>query len=151
MSLQYITARVGNMWYGIPLASVIEVLHLVALTELPEGGDDVLGLLTLRDHIMPVVDLRVRFHQLNVQLHLDTPIVGVRGGADKRVGFVVDEVDRVVALSADTPIIATNSPYVAGAIQLESYVLLILDTASFFESSDANAKVGINRGIQVAE
>jgi purine-binding chemotaxis protein CheW len=135
MSLQYLTVRIGGMWYGISLTAIIEVLHMVALAELPEAEPDVLGLLTLRDHIMPVVDLRVRFHQSSTQLHLSTPIVAVRAGSDEQmIGFVVDEVDSVVALSADTPIKSTNSPYIAGAVQLDSYVLLILDLPSFFEN-----------------
>src|SRR4051794_27067054 len=104
MSLQYLTVRIGAMWHGIPLASIIEVLPFVALADLPEAGDDVLGLMTLRDYIMPVVDLRLRFRQPNSQLHLSTPIVAVRTeNSEQKIGFVVDEVDRVVTLSADTP------------------------------------------------
>jgi purine-binding chemotaxis protein CheW len=136
MSLQYLTVRIGGMWYGISLAAIIEVLHMVALAELPDAEADVLGLLTLRNHIMPVLDLRVRFHQSNTDLHLSTPIVAVRAGRDgQMIGFVVDEVDSVVALNADTPIKDTSSPYIAGAVQLESYVLLILDLPSFVASS----------------
>jgi purine-binding chemotaxis protein CheW len=152
MSLQYLTVRIGSMWYGLPLASIIEVLNLVALAELPEAGDDVLGLLTLRDHIIPVVDLRLRFHLPNPQLHLSTPVVAVRGESEEqRIGFVVDEVDRVVALSADTQIKAANSPYIVGAVQLESYVLLILDISSFFESSDLHSILDTHRGTEVVK
>lgn len=133
MSLQYLTAHIGGMWYGIPLSAIIEVLHLVSLADLPETEPDVLGLLTLRDHIMPVIDLRVRFHCDNAPLHLSTPIIAVRSQTDDQmIGFVVDEVDSVVRLSADTLIKATNFPYVAGAVQLDSYVLLLLDISSFF-------------------
>jgi purine-binding chemotaxis protein CheW len=133
MSLQYLTVRIGGAWYGIPLAAIVEVLNMVALSELPEAEPDVLGLLTLRFHIMPVIDLRMRFHQTQVALHLSTPIVAIRADDDRQmVAFVVDEVDAVVNLSTDTPIATTNSPYIAGAIQLDSYVLLILDIPSFF-------------------
>jgi purine-binding chemotaxis protein CheW len=124
------------MWYGVSLTAIIEVLHMVALPEIPEADEDVLGLLTLRDNIMPVVDLRVRFHQIHSKLHMNTPIVAIHGENDgQMIGFVVDEVDSVVTLDADTPIKVTRSPYVAGAVQLETYVLLILDIPSFFESS----------------
>src|SRR5262245_63239049 len=109
MSSQYLTVRIGGAWYGIPLSAVIEVLHMVALAELPEASADVLGLLTLRDHIMPVVDLRMRFHQANTRLNLSTPIVAVRSDSDEQmIGFIVDEVDRVIALSADAQVKATN-------------------------------------------
>ncbi|HEX2619323.1 MAG TPA: chemotaxis protein CheW [Phototrophicaceae bacterium] len=137
MALQYLTVRIGGMWYGIPLTAIIEVIHMVALAELPETESDVLGLLTLRDQIMPVVDLRLRFHQSNTNLSLNTPIVAVRAeNHDLMMGFVVDEVDSVTVLDTDTPIKATNSPYLAGAVQLEAFMLLILDIPSFFGSSN---------------
>lgn len=140
MSLQYLTVRVGGMWYGIPLAAIIEVLHMVALAELPEAEEDVLGLLTLRNHIMPVVDLRVRFHQTHTKLELNTPIVAVREETDNQmIGFVVDEVDSVVLLDSDTPIKASNSPYLAGAVQLDTYMLLLLDIPTFTERSGLGA------------
>jgi purine-binding chemotaxis protein CheW len=128
------------MWYGISLPAVIEVLQMVALTELPETDPDVLGLLTLRDHIMPVIDLRVRFHQTSMQLSLRTPIVAVRGSHDtEMIGFVADEVDRVVTIGADVEIKPMNSAYITGAVQLEHYVLLMLDIPSFFESTSFKA------------
>lgn len=133
MSLQYLTAQIGGMWYGIPLDAVIEVLQMVSLTELPKAEPDVLGLLTLRDHIMPVIDLRVRFGCRDTQLHVSTPIIGVRGPSDgQRVGFVVDDADSVVRLDAETPIQASSFPYLSGAVQLDRYVLLLLDIPSFF-------------------
>jgi purine-binding chemotaxis protein CheW len=137
MSLQYLTVQICGMWYGIPLGSIIEVLHMVSLADLPEAEPDVLGLLTLRDHIIPVIDLRVRFHCQSARLHVSTPIVAVRGLSEgQRVGFVVDDVDSVVKLTAETPIQASNFPYITGAVQLDSYVLLLLDIPSFFTESN---------------
>ena len=133
MSFQYLTVQIGGSWYGIPLSSVIEALHMVALADLPEAAPDILGLLTLRDHIMPVIDLRVRFHCQNTKLHMSTPIVAVRSpSSEQMVGFVVDDVDSVVVLGPEISIQATHFPYMAGAVQLESYVLLLLDIPSFF-------------------
>jgi purine-binding chemotaxis protein CheW len=133
MSFQYLTVQIGGSWYGIPLSSIIEALHMVALADLPEAAPDILGLLTLRDHIMPVIDLRVRFHCQDTQLRMSTPIVAVRGQSSKQMmGFVVDDVDSVVMLGPAASIQVTHSPYVAGAVQLDSYVLLLLDIPSFF-------------------
>ena len=59
--MQYLCCRVGTEWYGVEVSRVIEVLHFAALHEVPGAKPDVLGLLTLRDLIMPVIDLRLRF------------------------------------------------------------------------------------------
>ena len=37
----YLRFRVGQEWYGVDIGSVIEVLHFMALTELPDSPYDV--------------------------------------------------------------------------------------------------------------
>ncbi len=90
----YLSFRVGTEWYGIDVDSVLEVLHFVALTELPAASSDIVGLLTARDRIMPVIDLRLRFGLPNPNYRLDTPIIAVHT-ASGPVGLVVDDTENV--------------------------------------------------------
>ena len=77
-TVNYLSFRVGPEWYGVELGYITEVLHLVGLTEVPGTGADVLGLLTLRNTVMPVVDLRVRFRLPDAALQLNSPMMGSR-------------------------------------------------------------------------
>ena len=126
----YLRCRVGREWYAINVDSVLRVLHLVALTELPDSGPDVLGLLTLPDRVVPVIDLRRRFGLADVTFRLDTPIVAVDTpyGA---VGLVVDEADDIepVDEAQIAPFTGGVSPYIVGVARLPDHLLLLLDTS----------------------
>lgn len=125
----YLRCRIGREWYAINVDSVLRVLSLVALTELPDPGPDVLGLLTLPDRVVPVIDLRRRFGLTEAEFRLDTPIVAVDTpyGA---VGLVVDEADDIepVEEAQIAPFTGGVSPYIVGVARRPDHLLLLLDT-----------------------
>ena len=127
---KYLSARVGNQWYGIEVIKVIEVVHLVAFTELSGLQNDILGLITLRDEVMPLVDLRLRFGMQDAPLKLDTPIVAIRE-ANGPMALLFDDTDGVEAISFSQ--ITTSQdwqqfPYIRAVAKLPKYLLLLLDT-----------------------
>ena len=58
---KYLRFQVGSQWYGISIDRVREVSYLMLLNELPATDASVLGLMTMRDEVIPVIDLRIRF------------------------------------------------------------------------------------------
>lgn len=129
---QFLRCRVGREWYGIPVEQVIEVLQLVALNEIPGARPHVLGLLTLRDVVMPVMDLRLLFGAEDADLSLDTPIIAINT-AGGPAGIVVDDVDDVQRVGEITDQHSHESPFVSGAAQVEGRLLLLLDVESLRE------------------
>lgn len=123
-----LTFRIGHAWYGVSVDSVIEVIHLVGLTDLPGTSPDILGLLTLRDTIMPVVDMRLRLGYPAAALRLDTPIIAL-WTAQGSLGMVVDDVDDVVIIREVSDYENADSPYVNAVARLDERLLLLLDTA----------------------
>ena len=123
----YLSIKVGKQWYGIPVDRVIEVLHLVALNELPGAGADILGLMTLRNVTMPVIDLRLRFGLQDVIYHLNTPMIAFQT-AKGPVAFVVDDVDDVVQVTQTNDYDESVSPYVLGVAKQADKLLMILDS-----------------------
>jgi len=127
----YLRCRVGREWYAVNVDSVLRVLHLVALTELPDSRPDVLGLLTLPDRVATVIDLRRRFGLVDTTLHLETPIVAVDTPSGA-VGLVVDEADDIETIDEGQiePYTDGVSPYVASVARCADYLLLLLDIPS---------------------
>ena len=125
----YLSFRVGHQWYGVKLQEVIEVLHFVALTELPSTSPDVLGLLTLRDQVIRVIDLRQRFGLADAPLKLDTPIIALHNG-DISIGIVVDDVDDVEIIPELADYEGDESPYIQAVANLATKLLLVLDIAA---------------------
>jgi purine-binding chemotaxis protein CheW len=77
--------------YGVPIASVQEVLRYVKLTRAPAAAGPVAGVLNLRGQPVPVLDARERLGLGSTRPGLNTPILVLllAGGA---TGFIVDQV-----------------------------------------------------------
>jgi purine-binding chemotaxis protein CheW len=127
----FLSFRVGPEWYGVDVDYIMEVLHMVALTELPGTAPDVLGLLTLRDSVMPVVDLRLRFKLPDTSLRLDTPIIAMRT-AKGALGIVVDDVDDVEIISGIMDYQGDETRYIKGVIRQDDKLILLLDVDELY-------------------
>jgi purine-binding chemotaxis protein CheW len=126
----FLSFRVGRQWYGVPIAVVIEVFHMVALSELPVSSPDVVGLMTVREMVIPVVDLRIRFGLANTTVHLNTPIITL-STARGPLGLIVDDADDVVIIPSDriAPYDGRESAYITAIVKLPDKLMLILDSA----------------------
>ena len=127
----YLRCRVGIQWYGIDVNHVIEVLNFMMLTELPGATADILGMMTLRNMVMPVLDLRLRFG-LSAALYRETPIVAV-SVLQSPLGLIVDEVDELTTVAEQqfAPYEGEVSRYITGIARLSNSLLLLLDLTQF--------------------
>lgn len=129
--VKYLSVRIGSQWYGIDVDKVIEVMHLVAFTDLPTFRDDVLGLITVRDEVMPLLDLRRRFGLEDAPLKLDTPVVAIRE-ANGPIALLFDDADSVEEISeaqTTTSHDFQQFPYIRAVARLSGRLLLLLDTS----------------------
>lgn len=97
---EFLVFTLGTARMGLPLASVQEILKMVAITEVPRAPHDVLGILSVRGRITTVLDLRRRLGQPSIEPTRHTRILLV-AGADETLGLVVDTVLHVVRLRED--------------------------------------------------
>ncbi len=99
---QLVTFRLGTESFGLPVASVREILRPIDLFSVPGMGADVEGVINLRGEIIPVVKLAVL---------LGVPSSGAEAPSKKRrivileirsasLGFFVDEVFEVSRVQA---------------------------------------------------
>lgn len=124
--MAYLTFRVGDQWYGVDVDNVIEVMHFVALDELPLAEPDILGLMTLRDKVITVLDLRRRFGVPDTTHHLYTPIIALR--TDKCIlGLVVDDVDDVQYIDEFAEYTGSNGAYIEQVARLSERLVMLLD------------------------
>ncbi|WP_119070707.1 chemotaxis protein CheW [Aggregatilinea lenta] len=130
-TLKYLSARVGNQWYGVNVDQIIEVLQLIAFTEVPTSRKDILGLITVRDEVMPLIDLRRRFELQDIQFKLDTPVIAVRE-AHGPIALLFDDADRVEDIDESQVTVShygQQFPYVRGVAKLSGRLLFLLDTS----------------------
>ncbi len=105
--VEHLVFRITGEAYALTLAVVREILVVPTITLVPRAPAHVLGLISVRGHLVTVLDLGVslgsraphaeRLHDLRARVLL------VRGPDDETLGLLVDEVQSVVRL-ADTDI-----------------------------------------------
>ncbi len=83
--------------YALPIDRVQEIQQIVQFSEVPSGGQGVVGMVNLRGNVIPAVDMRQLVGLPRKEYTLETPMIicRVRG---QLVALVVDEVLDVIEL-----------------------------------------------------
>lgn len=96
--LQLVSFEVAGQEYALPIHSVREIVQLPeTVTRVPRAAPSVMGVISLRDRLLPVVSLR-RLFGLAAGEHTDHSRVAVVsvGQGDLLVGVVLDRVNEVL-------------------------------------------------------
>jgi purine-binding chemotaxis protein CheW len=131
-TMQLVSFNLANEVFGIEITKVREIILIGDITRVPQTPDYVKGLINLRNTVIPVIDLRVRFGLPAGELTEESRIMVVNLGA-KTVGFVVDAVSEVLRVSksqiapAPTMVTGRGRDYLTGVVRLEHELLMLLD------------------------
>ncbi|MDD2237161.1 MAG: chemotaxis protein CheW [Kiritimatiellae bacterium] len=99
MKDRYLTFRVGDEVYGIEIAYVTEIVGMQKITEVPDMPNFVRGVINLRGQVIPVIDVRARFH-MEDRTYDDRTCVVVIQLNETSIGLVVDTVNEVMDIPA---------------------------------------------------
>lgn len=105
LSGQYLTFRLSQEEYAVPILRAREVLSFGVLTRMPGMPPCVLGMLNLRGRVVPVVDLSLRFGRGATPVTRRTCVLIIETAwsdePDAVVGLVVDEASQVLDVRGD--------------------------------------------------
>lgn len=94
--IQLVNFQLDGQDYGIAIGDVQEIVHLPeTITRLPQAPAHVLGMMTLRARLLPLIDLRSMFRLAHRDPDEKSRIVVLRLGT-LSVGLVVDTVSEVL-------------------------------------------------------
>lgn len=96
---EYLSFRLGNEEYGIPILTVQEIRGYQEPTRIANAPPAIKGVVNLRGVIVPIVDLRLQLGLAAATYNEITATIVLNLG-QRVVGIVVDSVSDVVALSA---------------------------------------------------
>ena len=94
-----LTFYIGDTMYGLPLTNVLEIINVQPIAKVPGTPVYVKGVINLRGGIVPIVDVRLKFGQMEKDYDEFTNII-ITQLADITVGLVVDRVSNVVRSEA---------------------------------------------------
>lgn len=129
---QLCTFNVEQLYVGIEVSCIQEILRFQPLTRVPLSPSTVRGLMSLRGQIVPVLDLRERLGLPAATDERESFVVLIRT-AEGPVSLVVDRVGDVVDVTDDLfePVPETMQsqlrPFLHGAYKLEKSLLLSLN------------------------
>jgi len=132
MKNRYLTFRVGNENYGIPISCVTEIVSMQKVTEVPDMPEFVKGVINLRGQVIPVIDVRLRFN-LSARDYDDRTCAVVVNLETMIVGLIVDSVDEVLQIDeinispAPTVVEGGACSYINGMGRVENGVKILLD------------------------
>ncbi len=131
MEGKYLTFRLGNEIYGLPIEHVIEIIGVQQITKVPDMGEHVKGVINLRGQVIPVIDVRYRF-EMDGRAYDDRTCIMVTQLKGVSIGLIVDTVEEVrdidFQLISPAPSVATakSGRFIKGIAQCEADLVIII-------------------------
>jgi purine-binding chemotaxis protein CheW len=147
-SSQFSTFIVANLFFGVDVLDVQEVLCAQQMTTVPQAPDVIQGFINLRGQIITAIDMRRRL-QLPARSEGQPSMNVVIRTSDGAVSLLVDEIGDVLEMDAasyERPpqnLDAAAREIIRGVYKLKDSLLLVLDTEKTIEvDSSLNLRNG---------
>lgn len=145
---KYLTFKTGKESYGISIRHIREIIEIQKISEMPEMPSYVKGVINLRGRVIPVIDLRLRFH-METREYDDRTCIIITEVNQVLIGFIVDSVEEVVEIQ-ETQIeppprfktVEGHDRYISGIGKTGQTVKIILDIEKIIVENDLDSITG---------
>jgi purine-binding chemotaxis protein CheW len=142
MDNQFVVFTLGGQRYALRLTAVDRIVRAAQIDPLPQAPEIVLGIVNVQGRIVPIINLRRRFHLPEREIALSDQFV-IAHTSRRPVGLVVDAVTDVIEhpvqdiTSGDS--ILPDMEYVEGVVKLRDGMVFIhnLDSCLSLEEEDS--------------
>lgn len=146
--IQLVTFKLGKEEFGFDILKVREINKMMSMTKVPGAPAFMEGIMNLRGHVIPVINLRRLMGMENREYNRETSIV-VIDIPGKTYGFIVDAVREVLRI----PVTVTEPPpaltagvesgFVTSIAKLDDRLLFLLDIekVTAFDAASKNLQI----------
>jgi purine-binding chemotaxis protein CheW len=147
-TIQYLTFKLEDEVFATDIAQVREVLEYSQVTKIPRTPEYMRGVINLRGHVVPVLDLKLRFGMQPTEQTVNTCIIIVEihmNGELTIIGALADSVQEVIDMESSTiqpaPKIGTklNTEFIKGMGKRDEKFVIILDIERIFSTEELAA------------
>jgi purine-binding chemotaxis protein CheW len=147
-TIQYLTFKLEDEVFATDIAQVREVLEYSLVTKMPRTPDYMRGVINLRGHVVPVLDLKLRFGMAMTEATVNTCVIIVEIHlADELtiIGALADSVQEVIDMDPSSiqpaPKIGTRlkTEFIKGIGKKDEKFVIILDIERIFATDDLTA------------
>lgn len=138
---EFLVFTLGDEEYGIDILKVQEIRGYDQVTRIANTPAFIKGVTNLRGVIVPIIDLRIKFAQPDVDYNENTVVI-VLNLVQRVVGIVVDGVSDVLSLTTDqirpSPEFAVtmSTEYLTGLGALGERMLILVDIEKLLNSEE---------------
>ena len=138
---ELLTFTLGKEEYGIDILKVQEIRGYDAVTTIANAPEFIKGVINLRGIIVPIVDMRIKFHLGKVEYDQFTVVI-ILNVSNRVVGIVVDGVSDVIALPPEqikpSPEFSTtlDTQYITGLGTVDDRMIIVVDIEKLLSSRD---------------
>lgn len=139
MKNMYLNVTVGEEIYGIEIRHVLQIIGMQQINEMPEMPMYMRGFITLRNEVIPVASMRMRFGMPEEEYSDRTCIVVTHVG-DRQIGLIVDGIKETLTIDPENispqPTTGASNPYVTGVAQLgNKQTAILIEIQNLFENN----------------
>jgi len=138
---ELLTFTLGHEEYGIDILKVQEIRGYDAVTTIANAPDFIKGVINLRGIIVPIMDMRIKFHLGKVEYDQFTVVI-ILNVTNRVVGIVVDGVSDVIALTPEQlkpapQFSATlDTRYIMGLGTVDERMIIVMDIEKLLAGLD---------------
>jgi purine-binding chemotaxis protein CheW len=145
---QYLTFKLEDEVYATDTAQVREVLEYSRVTKVPRTPDYMRGVINLRGHVVPVLDLKLRFSMNRTEQTVNTCVIIVEvciEGEKTIIGALADSVQEVIDMAPSSieppPKIGMKltTEFIRGMGKRDEQFVIILDIDKVFSTEDMDS------------
>ncbi|MDH5570271.1 MAG: chemotaxis protein CheW [Gammaproteobacteria bacterium] len=145
---QFLSFTLGDEDYGVNILRVQEIRGWEEVREIPNTPDYIKGVLNLRNTVVPIVDLRIRFSLESCEYKATTVIIVLsveKNDGAHVMGVVVDAVSDVLNIEPDKIKTAPNfgakinTKYMNGMVMVNDRMVILLDADKLLDQDELSA------------
>ena len=149
----FVTFRLGSESFGIALHEVEEIVELPPVTKVPDAPDYVLGVICLRDQVMPLVDLA---EILSIQVgdsERKRDMVVLLSFGSAKIGVVVDEIQEILrvqdgqTLPPPQTLSETEREHLEGILLLPGRMVSLINVLKIITGDDQEKIAAMGQGL----
>src|ERR1700722_16424735 len=139
--LQIVGLRIGRETFGLPISMVREVVRVPEITAVPNAPAHIEGVINLRGRIIPILDLRKRFGEKDLEPNKKNRVVVVELEA-RAIGLIVNSASeglRIPPSDIEPPhniFQEGELNFITGVGKLKGRLIMMLDLNRILQSGE---------------
>jgi len=141
---KYLVMSIDEQEYAIGIEYVVDIINIQPITKIPNCPDFLAGITNLRGKVIPIIDMRLRFHKVAKEYNNRTCII-VLEESDSSVGLIIDNVSEFIDLDKSQIALPPSfnhgyeTKFIQGVGKIDDKIKLILDCAAILDYNSSIA------------